>query len=125
MVYRQRTVGEQESTEISYFIISHAPKVRALAGHIREHWSIKNSQHHVLDVTFEEDAIRIRQGSAPKCHPPFAACLSTFCNWTRRSKRTSAANASVPAGMSKSSNACGQRFATVEHAIGLAHWWNW
>lgn len=69
MVYRQRTIGEQESTEIAYFISSHAPKVRALAGHIRGHWSIENSQHHVLDVTFEEDASRIRKGSAPEVSP--------------------------------------------------------
>ena len=66
MVYRQRTIGEQESTEIAYFISSHAPKVRALAGHIRGHWSTENSQHHVLDVTFAEDASRIRKGSAPE-----------------------------------------------------------
>ena len=66
MVYRQRTVGDQESNEIAYFISSHAPKVRALAGHIRDHWSIENSQHYVLDVTFAEDASRIRKGSAPE-----------------------------------------------------------
>ena len=66
MVYRQRTNGKQESTEIAYFISSHAPKVRALAEHIRGHWSIENSQHHVLDVTFAEDASRTRKGSAPE-----------------------------------------------------------
>jgi len=69
MVYRQRTVGDQESIELAYYISSHAPKVRALAGHIRGHWAIENSQHHVLDVTFAEDASRIRKGSAPEISP--------------------------------------------------------
>ena len=44
---------------------------------------------------------------------------STFCNRTRRSKITSAANASAQAGMIKSSNAFAQPFPTPEHAIAL------
>jgi predicted transposase YbfD/YdcC len=66
MVFRKRTVGDKEQTETSFFITSHEPKVRALAQHIRGHWSIENSQHHVLDVTFTEDASRIRKGTAPE-----------------------------------------------------------
>lgn len=66
MVYRERTVGDHESADIAYYISSHAPRVRALAEHIRQHWSIENSEHHVLDVTFEEDASRIRTQSAPE-----------------------------------------------------------
>ena len=66
MVFRKRTVGEKEQVETSFFTTSHEPKVRALAEHIRGHWSIKNSQHHVLDVTFAEDASRIRKGKSPE-----------------------------------------------------------
>lgn len=66
MVFRKRTIGEKVEMETSFFITSHKPKVRALAEHIRGHWSIENSQHHVLDVTFAEDASRIRTGTAPE-----------------------------------------------------------
>ncbi len=42
------------------------PKVKAIAKHIRGHWSIENSRHHVLDVTFTEDSSRIRKGTGPE-----------------------------------------------------------
>ena len=63
---RQRTIGEKEELETSFFITSLAPKVRALASHIRGHWGIENSQHYILDVTFAEDSSRIRSGTAPE-----------------------------------------------------------
>jgi len=66
MVVRERTIGEKDELETSFFITSLAPKVRALAGHIRGHWGIENSQHYILDVTFAEDSSRIRSGTAPE-----------------------------------------------------------
>ena len=51
-------------------------------------------------------------GRPPKDRPRFAAWPSTFCNRTRRSEITSAANASAQAGMNKSSNAFDQPFPT-------------
>jgi len=52
-----------ESAELSYFISSLPPRVREHARHLRNHWRVENTLHHTLDVTFAEDASRIRKGS--------------------------------------------------------------
>jgi hypothetical protein len=55
--------------ETRYFITS-APRQQADAGVLlawaRGHWSIENRSHYVRDVTFGEDASRIRKGSGPQ-----------------------------------------------------------
>jgi predicted transposase YbfD/YdcC len=66
MVYRERIVGDQESAESVFFISSLPPQVKTLSKHLRQHWAIENQLHHVLDVTFVEDASRIRKDSAPE-----------------------------------------------------------
>lgn len=66
MVFRHSTTGEKEHGEVCFFISSLPPKVKRLSRLIRGHWSIENSQHYVLDVTFAEDASRIRQDAAPQ-----------------------------------------------------------
>jgi predicted transposase YbfD/YdcC len=71
MVYRRRDIGERTEEETTFVISSHEPKVKLLAEHIRGHWSIENSQHWVLDVTFAEDASRIRSGSSPEIAAAF------------------------------------------------------
>lgn len=57
------------SSETRYFITS-APRKRAgatlLLRWARGHWSIENRCHYVRDVTFGEDASRIRKGSGPE-----------------------------------------------------------
>jgi predicted transposase YbfD/YdcC len=71
MVYRRRELGDQIHEETMFVISSHPPKVKMLSEHIRGHWSIENSQHWVLDVTFAEDASRIRKGSSPEISAAF------------------------------------------------------
>jgi hypothetical protein len=57
------------SSETRYFITS-APRKLADASELlrwaRGHWSIENRSHYVRDVTFGEDASRIRKGSGPE-----------------------------------------------------------
>jgi predicted transposase YbfD/YdcC len=66
MVHRQRTAGDKEHAETIFVISSHEPRVKTLSQLIRGHWAIENSQHWILDVTFAEDASRIRKGSSPE-----------------------------------------------------------
>ncbi len=52
--------------EQSYFISSRKSNAFLYAEGIRLHWEIENSLHYVKDVTFREDASKIRTGHAPQ-----------------------------------------------------------
>ncbi len=49
-----------------FYLSSLPPDAQRLGKAIRQHWSIENQLHWVLDVTFGEDACRIRTGNAPE-----------------------------------------------------------
>lgn len=66
MVLRVTEINGVEKGEISYYLSSLPTKVKKLAKLIRQHWSIESQLHWVLDVTFTEDASRIRQRYAPQ-----------------------------------------------------------
>jgi predicted transposase YbfD/YdcC len=51
-------VADRETWETRLYISSHKPKAQWLAAAIRKHWSIENTQHWSLDVTFGEDVRR-------------------------------------------------------------------
>jgi predicted transposase YbfD/YdcC len=53
-----RVVADRETWETRLYISSHKPKAQWLAAAIRKHWSIENTQHWSLDVTFGEDVRR-------------------------------------------------------------------
>ncbi len=68
-VERERTWGGQTTCEVAYGLTS-LPRRRANAERLLElnrgHWRIENQLHYVRDVTFGEDACRVRSGAAPQ-----------------------------------------------------------
>jgi predicted transposase YbfD/YdcC len=54
----------KDCNEVRYYILSKYLSARRFAEAVRSHWSIENRLHWQLDVTFQEDQCRIRQGHA-------------------------------------------------------------
>lgn len=66
-IRRERRVGDTVSVETSYGITSLPPEradSKRLLRLVRDHWAVESSLHHRRDVTFREDACRIRKGGA-------------------------------------------------------------
>jgi len=60
MCYSERTAGGETGTEVRYFIGSLRASARRYGAALRGHWRIENCCHWHLDVTFGEDASRVR-----------------------------------------------------------------
>jgi predicted transposase YbfD/YdcC len=66
-VERSRAIEGKTTVSVEYYVTS-LDWTRATAFDllrwIRAHWAIENQSHHVRDVTFAEDASRVRKGSS-------------------------------------------------------------
>ncbi len=65
-VVRTRHLWNKTTQEVMFYLSSLPPDAQQLGKAIRQHWSIENQLHWILDVTFGEDACRIRTGNAPE-----------------------------------------------------------
>jgi predicted transposase YbfD/YdcC len=54
----------KDCNEVRYYLLSKYVAARRFAAAVRDHWGIENRLHWQLDVTFQEDLCRIRQGHA-------------------------------------------------------------
>ena len=66
MVIRIRQLWNKTTREVQFYLSSLPCDAVAIARAIRAHWGIENQLHWVLDVTFSEDASRIRTGHSPE-----------------------------------------------------------
>lgn len=82
---RERTISDQKTTEVAYFVTSLSrsqANAATLLSLIRDHWgAIENGVHYVRDEAFAEDRCTIFRGHAPQ---NFAAIRNTALNLLRR-----------------------------------------
>jgi predicted transposase YbfD/YdcC len=65
MVESVRETADKVEQERRFYITSAALTADHLAPAIRDHWSIENSLHWVMDMVFRDDESRVRNGNAP------------------------------------------------------------
>ncbi len=65
-VTARRERDTEKEVESRYYISSIAGSAKVLLEATRSHWSIENSLHWSLDVTFREDQSRVRKGNGPE-----------------------------------------------------------
>ena len=66
VVYRERRLPDRIQTETAYFLSSLPADAERILNATRAHWSVENTFHWTLDVTFAEDASRVRLDNAPE-----------------------------------------------------------
>lgn len=89
VVYRERRLPDRPQTETAYFLSSLPADAERILAATRAHWAVENTFHWTLDVTFAEDASRVRLANAPE---NFAILRHIAFNWLKRHPATATLN---------------------------------
>jgi predicted transposase YbfD/YdcC len=65
MIVRKRLIDGEETVKTRFYISSLSPNAQRILQATRQHWSIENGLHWVLDIAFNEDRSRVRKDHAP------------------------------------------------------------
>jgi predicted transposase YbfD/YdcC len=85
MVVRTRHLWNKTTREVQFYLTSLACDALQIGRAIRTHWAIENQLLWVLDVTFGEDACRIRTGHSPE---NFALMRRMAVSWLNQENST-------------------------------------
>lgn len=88
LVNRKRHLWNKVQTETQFYLSSLLPDAKVISRAIRQHWGIENQLHWVLDVTFNEDHSRIRQGHSPENFTLLRRMAISLLNQESTSKRS-------------------------------------
>ena len=85
MIKETREKGDKKSIERHFFITSLPANSKLIASAVRAHWKIENTLHWTLDMTFREDASRIREKNASE---NMAIIRHTALNMLKNAKKS-------------------------------------
>jgi predicted transposase YbfD/YdcC len=88
MVNRKRYLWNKVQTETQFYLSSLPCDAQLISRAIRQHWTIENQLHWVLDVTFNEDSSRIRRGHSPENFTLLRRMAISLLNQETKSKRS-------------------------------------
>jgi predicted transposase YbfD/YdcC len=66
MVVSERGEKGKSVSEIRYYISSRKASAKQMLKYTRDHWEIENGLHWQLDITFDDDDSRLREGHGPE-----------------------------------------------------------